>query len=143
MLKFAAKINPEAGKTSSRIVSIPDETERHRELAYWALESLDEINPRKAPEKPRALIEIQSMDAEKKSKLPEKFWFQTEVYNYTSTLLEVKNENQANKTWLYQIFEWLPNEDEKNRGKVRDIINQFEIAEHDLHVDEFRYGLNH
>lgn len=98
-----------------------------KECAYWYIRYHDKLHPLPVPNiRPQDLIEYDRMEPHDKKSLPEKFWRQTEVYNYLEAKQGVIENNKSTLNSLKRFKEYIPIEDKLTRDKYDNLISEYE-----------------
>ncbi len=95
------------------------------ELAYWALEHIEEYRHKPMPTPPQEVILYAQKKLKDKSyKVAENFWFQPHVVAWRVQESKIAGENLSNYDWLVYIKDNLKTESDK--AKVEGLLTQFD-----------------
>jgi len=104
------------------------EAEFEVEVAFLSMEcGLEELVPQQYPSKPIALREYDSMSKKEKSKIPEEFWREPEIAEFTSVRAKCHSHNMASKWWLSELHKrFIAFNDTERAEKIKTLLDRFE-----------------
>ena len=92
----------------------------YRDIAYWAVEYIDELKPKELRQ-PAILVNFYQLSEKERKERAGDVFRNWEVEEY----FRKKNANKSNLLWLRQILEWFPEEDSVSKGLVQSVIEEY------------------
>lgn len=92
----------------------------YRDIAYWAVEYIDELRPQDLRQ-PLILVNFYQLSEKERKERAGDVFRNWEVEEY----FRKKNANKSNLLWLRQILEWFPEEDSVSKGLVQSVIEEY------------------